>query len=81
MDLISVSTPQMPSTTQVPRPQITNATQDNDALNINYDNLFHCGNGFIANISMDFRLLENGSLFILSPSEILIPEEDPECHS
>ncbi len=57
------------------RPQIINATKDNNSLNINYDNISDCDDGFVANISMNFRILENGSLFILSPIEMLIPEE------
>lgn len=54
---------------------IINATQESNALNVDYDKLFDCEDGFVANISMNFRILENGSLFILSPSEILVPEE------
>ncbi len=57
------------------RPQIMNATEYNDAINITYDRIFDCDDGSVANISMNFRILENGSLSILSPIEILIPEQ------
>ncbi len=43
------------------RPQITKATEDNDEIDIEYDSFFYCGDGLVANISMNFRILENGS--------------------
>jgi len=57
------------------RPQITKATEDNDEIDIEYDSFFYCGDGLVANISMNFRMLENGSLLVLSPVEFLIEEE------
>ncbi len=59
---------------ELKRPMI-NATQERNALNVDYDKLFDCEDGFVANMSMNFCILENGSLFILSPSEILVPQE------
>ncbi len=43
-------------------------------FNISYNQRESCEDGFVANISIHFRLLVDGSLFIL-PMDITIPEE------
>ena len=42
-------------------------------FNLTFNNKIPCQDGFVANISMDFQLFENGSLLILS-NGIMIPE-------